>query len=111
MKASQRKRLDALPRMKVCARHKEGTCKGRVTWEHPFARLIGGVHVPDAFVIGLCAFHHGVDEHLGGGDLNKEVNKLHAYQNISTEELARYKLGATMIQERAYLSEKYKHLL
>ena len=102
MKKSQRDRLSKLPRMQKCERWHEGDCSGTgVTWEHPFGRLIGGEHVPDEFVIALCWFHH-----LGKG-LNKELDRHIAYENISMEDLSRYKTAEAMRHEKLYLQKKY----
>lgn len=109
MKKSQRDRLSQLPRMQKCERWREGECKGSITWEHPFGRLIGGKHVPDAFVIALCEKHAGIGRWWSKQYFNKELNRHLAYQNISMEALGRYKTGEAMRQEKLYLEEKYAH--
>lgn len=92
----------------TCVRWKEGTCRGRMnTIEHVWGRKNEELWS----CITLCAYHHGVDEYLGGGDLNKQINKFLAYQNITNEELRKYKLGSQMIQEKKFLEEKYAQVI
>lgn len=97
-----REHLSELPRMKECARRHEQGCRGRIEWHH--AIKYQGRQLNEAWaIIGLCHRHHE-------GDLKNDENSRHyAYQNISTEELAKYKLGAQMIQEKRYLEGKYIH--
>lgn len=99
MKASQRKRLAKLDRMKRCER--EGLdCNGRITFEHCYGRLIGGKHVPDSTIIALCWYHH-----LGAG-MNKEINKAIAYNYITEGELDMFRTEPSR-QEREWLWRKY----
>lgn len=99
MRAMNKKVLaNVLKRPHVCARAREGGCSGRMTIEHVFGRKMEA----EWNCIWLC-WHH----HLGPG-LNKEINKMLAYRQITEEELlATYKSGAMMVQEKRYLEDKY----
>jgi len=85
-----------LDRPQVCARAGLD-CSGRMTIEHAFGRKMEA----SWNCIWLCWFHH-----LGAG-LSKELNRHLAYQNITNEELKKYKLGEQMIVEKKFLKQKY----
>ena len=68
------KELDDDPRMKVCARSDERNCQGRITREH--ALIYGGKQIDEAWaILGICAYHHEVDEFQDGGGMNKEKHE------------------------------------
>jgi len=82
MPLSLRKRLEKLPRMKVCARQ-NGDCDGRITWEH--SMYFAGKSLQDDWaIVALCWFHH-----LGKG-MDKRENQRIALQQASIEELKKY---------------------
>ena len=65
--------IDSDPYFKVCARF-DGDCDGRITIEHAF--IYAGRQVDELWaMLPLCTYHHAVNEHQDGGDLNKEINE------------------------------------
>lgn len=71
------------PYYQKCCRSKEGTCQGRITWEH--AWIYAGRQIQERFsIIPLC-WHH----HLGDG-LNKEINHWISINRASSEDFAKY---------------------
>lgn len=100
-----REELVTLSRMARCARSGEGSCNGGLEWNHAITGL-GCKQLQAVWAIqSLCYRHHR-------GDLkNDEIARLHAYQQITDEDLSKYKLGAQMKQEKRYLSVKFKELL
>jgi hypothetical protein len=61
------------PYYKVCARKEDGSCNGRITFEH--ALIFAGKQVQEKFaIIPLCTYHHAVDMHQDGGQLDKDRN-------------------------------------
>jgi len=100
---SIRRELGGLDRMKRCARLQENKCEGRLSWEHSMGRKR-----QEAWnIICLCEKHAGIGRWWSKQYFNKELNRHLAYQNISMEELSRYKTGKEMIQEKLYLQQKY----
>lgn len=89
-----------------CARHKENTCKGRVTFEHVF--IYGGKQIQEVWaIIPLCEFHHNVLSYQDTGDLRKDLNEYIALQRATPEQLALYP-KRDWSQRKRYLSDKYK---
>lgn len=77
------------PFYKKCIRNNEGTCKGRITFEH--AIIYAGKQVQEKWaIVPCCAFHHEVDEFQDNGDLNKELNQLAALKRATEEDFAKY---------------------
>lgn len=91
---------------KKCVRWKEGTCRGRITFEH--AIQYAGRQVNEKWaIIPLCAYHHEVDEFQDGGDLQKDLNHFFAIQRATDDDLAKYP-RKDWNQLKKYLNEKYK---
>lgn len=90
----------------ICARHKEGTCKGRLTREHTL--IYAGKQIDEAWaIIFLCAFHHAVDEYQDCGDLQKEKNVWYALNKATDEELQKYSKVVNYLKERERLNKIY----
>ena len=71
------------PYYQICARHKDGSCSGRITFEHAF--IYAGRQVQELWaIIPLCYFHH-----LGKG-LNKSINQAIAFSRATLADLAKY---------------------
>lgn len=89
-----------------CARASEGTCDGRITWEH--AIIFAGRQLNEKWaIIPLCEYHYGVGKYLDGGDLNKEKNRWIALNRATREELNRISKARDYISYRDQLNEKY----
>ena len=100
---------EVLERQKVCARRREGGCDGRVTIEHVFGRKR-----EEAWnCIFLCERHHSLGGWLNNGLLNKEINRLHAYQQATEEEIKKTfpKTWRDYAQDKLWLIKKHKNLL
>lgn len=77
------------PYYKKCVRNSEGTCKGRITWEHAF--IYAGKQINEKWaIIPLCEFHHDLGIYQGNGDLDKDLNQLIALDRATSEDLAKY---------------------
>lgn len=88
-----------------CVRHKEGTCRGRITFEH--AIQYASKQVQEKWsIIPLCSFHHAVNEYQDRGDLNKEINWYYALQRATETDLEKYP-RRNWKQLKKYLVEKY----
>ena len=100
---------NVLKRKKVCARIKEGDCYGRITIEHVFGRKKEN----EWNCIFLCERHHSVGEWQNCGLLNKEINRLHAYQQATDDDIKSTfpKTYNLYFGDRKWLEKKYKHLL
>lgn len=57
-----------------CARCAEGTCQGRITWEHAWTYAGRQIDAMWA-IIPLCEYHHSVNTYQDTGDLNKRLNE------------------------------------
>ena len=98
--------LLADPRMKVCARAHEGNCSGRITWEH--AIIFAGKQVQEAWaILGICAFHHGVDEFQDRGDMNKEKHEWLALRQAPPGRLLALSKATDYYQRLSYLNKVY----
>ena len=92
---------------KKCARHKENTCDGRITFEH--THIFAGKQIQEKWaIIPLCSFHHAVNEHQDCGDLKKELNHYIALMRATDEELEKISKVIDYKKRRLYLKEKYK---
>ena len=70
----------------VCARKATGGCDGRITFEH--AIIYAGRQLDEAWaIVKLCERHHGVNQYLDGGDLDKQENIRLALNRATDEEL------------------------
>lgn len=77
------------PYYQKCCRSKEGTCQGRITWEH--AWIYAGRQIQEKWaIIPLCEFHHAVNMHQDGGDLNKHENQRISLLRATPEDLKKY---------------------
>lgn len=71
------------PYYQRCARFKEGTCDGRITWEHCW--IYGGRQINEVWaIIPLCWYHH-----LGKG-LDKQKNRYLSLKRASVQDLLKY---------------------
>lgn len=90
----------------ICARWRDGGCKGRITMEH--ALIYAGRQIDEAWaIVPLCAYHHAVDEYQDGGDLKKEINVMLALNRATDDELLKYSKAIDYIALRKKLNEKY----
>jgi len=95
-----------LARKQVCARHKEGGCRGRNTFEHVLTYK--GSQLDEAFaIIILCEWHHAVNTYQDSGDLNKEINTYHALNQATDEELKSISKAISYLELRERLNKKY----
>lgn len=91
---------------KKCSRHKEKTCKGRITFEHVW--IHAGRQVQEAWaIIPLCEFHHDVLSYQDRGDLQKTLNQYISLQRATDDDLAKYP-KRDWEQLKRYLRDKYK---
>lgn len=95
-----------LARKQVCARHGDGACGGRLTFEH--AIIYGGKQLDEAWaIVILCSRHHAVNEYQDGGDLNKEKNVWLALNQASEDELRTVSKAVDYIRLKKVLNDKY----
>lgn len=96
------------PYYKTCARFKEKTCKGRITFEHAF--IYAGRQINEKWaIIPLCEYHHAVGLYQDNGDLNKELNQMLALRRATDEDLLKYpkKDWAQVLKYLTNLHAKY----
>ena len=92
---------------KKCARHLEGNCDGRITLEHVI--IYSGKQLNEKWaIIPLCTFHHAVDLHQDGGDLQKEKNVWIALNRATDAELRSVSKAIDYIKLKKYLNGKYR---
>lgn len=104
-----KKEILADPYYKNCAR-KNSECDGRITWEH--AIIFAGRQLNEKWaIVPLCTFHHAVDGHQDGGDLNKELNVLLALNRASESELQAVSKVIRYKEMRDNLNDKYFPLI
>jgi len=82
----QREQMAQDPFYKKCARHADGHCDGRITWEHVLIFAGKQVNEPWA-IIPLCEYHHAIGKHQDGGNLLKEKNVWIALNRATDDEL------------------------
>ena len=88
-----------------CARQKDGGCEGRITFEHSL--YYAGRQIQEKFaIIPLCARHHGVNEWMDRGLLDKEKNEQIAVNRMTKKDEHKYP-NVDWKQKRAYLNGKY----
>jgi hypothetical protein len=81
-------------------------CDGRITWEHTLT--YGGHQIDEVWaIIKLCEYHHSVNKHQDGGNLNKEKNVWVALNRATDEELLKYSKCVDYIKLRERLNFKY----
>lgn len=91
---------------KKCARKDEGTCRGRITFEH--TEIFGGKQIQEKWaIIPLCSYHHAVNEYQDCGDLQKELGQAIALSRATDEELEKYSKVVNYKMRRDYLKKKY----
>lgn len=95
------------PFYKKCARHQDGSCEGRITWEH--ALIFAGKQVNELYaIIPLCEYHHAVGRFQDGGDLDKDRNIQIALDRASNEQLEAISKVIDYKAKRDYLNGIYK---
>jgi len=88
----------------VCARKKDGGCDGSITWEH--AIIYAGRQLDEAWaIVKLCERHHGVNQYLDGGDLDKQENIRLALNRATDEELQKISKATDYIEMRDRLNK------
>lgn len=103
-KISKKVRAEVEQRPQICARENH-ECSGRITWEH--ALTFAGRQIDEAWnIVLLCEYHHAVNTHQDGGDLNKQENQRLALNQATDEELAQYP-KANFIQLRDRLNANH----
>lgn len=91
---------------KRCIRHKEGTCKGRITIDHVLT--FGSKQIAELWnYIPVCEYHHGVEHYQDCGALDKEINKWAALNRATDLELMPYCKAINYIKMREQLNRKY----
>lgn len=104
-KISDEVKEQLLKEKNVCAR-KGSDCRGRISWEH--ALIVAGRQLDEAWaIIKLCTYHHAIEEHMDGGDLNKEINLHIALNRASDLELESISKAIDYKRERERLNKKY----
>lgn len=99
-----KKKLEQEPN--ICARLKDGNCKGRITWEHTL--IYAGKQIDEVWaIIKLCEYHHDVNTQQGNGDLQKEKNVWIALNRATDQELIKYSKAINYINERERLNKIY----
>jgi protein involved in ribonucleotide reduction len=101
-----RSKLSKDPYYKKCCRGSEGSCDGRITWEHAF--IYAGTQIQEGWaIVPLCEYHHAVGKYQDGGDLNKDLNQFIALSRALDEELKKFpRKDWTRI--KAYLMQKFQ---
>ena len=101
-----RKEMSEDPYYYRCARE-DGTCKGRITWEH--ALLYANKRVQEKFaIIPICEYHHGLGKYWNKEGFNKEINELIALSRATEEDFNKYpKAKERWKQQLKYLKNKY----
>lgn len=90
----------------VCARGKDGSCAGRITWEH--ALTYAGKQIDEVWaIIKLCERHHAVNGYQDMGAMNKEKNVWIALCRATDEELKKYSKAINLIDLRDRLTLIY----
>lgn len=104
-KISPRVREKVAARKQVCARRRDGGCAGSLTWEH--AIIYAGKQVDEAWaIVILCECHHGVNNYLDGGDLNKTENIRIALNQATDDELRAISKATDYISMRERLNKQ-----
>lgn len=105
-KISPKVKEKLLQEPQVCARLKDGFCKGRITWEH--ALTYAGKQIDEVWaIIFLCEYHHAVNKYQDMGALNKNKNVWIALNRATDEELKKYSKAIDLIKQREYLNKIY----
>lgn len=103
---SLRKKLASDPYYQKCARACS-ECDGRITFEH--AIVFAGRQLNELWaIIPLCEYHHAVNKHQDGGDLDKEMNISIALNRATDDELIKVSKGINYISLRDRLKNLFK---
>lgn len=95
-----KKLILADPYYQRCARWREGTCDGRITWEHVW--IYSGRQIQEVWaIIPLCWFHH-----LGKG-LDKQYNRYLSLKRATVQDLLKYPKTA-WLQMITFLNKIYE---
>lgn len=74
---------------KYCIRIHEGTCSGRITWEHSL--IYAGKQIQERFaIVPLCEFHHSIGKHHEDGDLQKDFGQWIAINRMTKADKLKY---------------------
>ena len=105
-KISPQVKAKLLEEPNVCARAKDGSCKGRITWEH--ALTYAGKQIDEVWaIIKLCEYHHAVNTYQDMGALNKKVNVWIALNRATDDELRKYSKAIDLIKRREFYNMVY----
>lgn len=89
-----------------CARKNDGDCDGRITIEH--ALIYAGRQIDEIWnLIPLCEYHHAVNKHQDGGNLDKARNVHIALNRATTEQLEAFSKVINYVRERERLNKIY----
>lgn len=84
-----RKVIDTDKYYRTCARWRDGGCSSCITMEHTL--IYAGRQIDEVWaIIPLCTWHHAVNEHQDGGDLDKNKNVWIALNRATDKELLEY---------------------
>lgn len=92
---------------RVCLRHHEGNCDGRLTKEH--AVTYAGKQIQEEWaILDICEYHHAVGKYQDGGDLDKEKHLRIALNRATDDELRAISKATDYIALRDRLNRKYE---
>lgn len=105
-KISLKVKEQLLQEPQVCSRRSDGSCKGRITWEH--ALTYAGKQIDEVWaIIFLCEYHHAVNNYQDNGNLTKKKNVWIALNRATDEELKKYSKAINLIEQRERLNKIY----
>lgn len=94
------------PYYEKCCMAFRGGCDGRITWEHTI--IFAGRQLNEKWaIIPLCEYHHAVNKHQDGGDLNKEMNVWFALNRATDIELKMVSKAINYLQLKERLNGIY----
>ena len=103
--AKVKRAIETDPFYRTCARWEDGGCSYHITMEH--ALIYGGQQIDEPWaIIPLCTWHHGVNEHQDGGNLDKSKNVWIALNRATDEDLLKYP-RVNFIRERSRINLIY----
>jgi len=93
---------------KFCIRQKEGTCSGRITWEHSL--IYAGKQIQEKFaIVPLCEYHHSIGKHHEDGDLQKNYGQWVAMKRMTLADKLKYS-KRNWNKDLELLNQKYDRL-